>query len=170
MHRRQSWLRHGPNCKQNWKDNENGLPHRLLLLGASTGRECRTARRRYCTENRYHLCLPKALRETRWILSGPRGAASRLGINRSTLQFRMKKLLKKGNVPDTTQRDSPIITQCQATVAKSPPHSSGSCHSELSSHVPSTPRGLSEITEHSRLMMLWGGGPVHNVREAMQRT
>src|SRR5262249_39728506 len=33
-----------------------------------------------------------ALKETRWVLSGPRGAASRLGINRSTLQFRMKKL------------------------------------------------------------------------------
>jgi formate hydrogenlyase transcriptional activator len=32
------------------------------------------------------------LKETRWVLSGPRGAALRLGINRSTLQFRMKKL------------------------------------------------------------------------------
>ena len=32
------------------------------------------------------------LKETRWVLSGPRGAAMRLGINRSTLQFRMKKL------------------------------------------------------------------------------
>jgi formate hydrogenlyase transcriptional activator len=32
------------------------------------------------------------LRDTRWILSGPRGAATRLGLNRSTLQFRMKKL------------------------------------------------------------------------------
>jgi len=32
------------------------------------------------------------LKETRWVLAGPRGAASRLGINRSTLQFRMKKL------------------------------------------------------------------------------
>jgi formate hydrogenlyase transcriptional activator len=32
------------------------------------------------------------LKETGWILSGPRGAAIRLGINRSTLQFRMKKL------------------------------------------------------------------------------
>jgi transcriptional regulator with GAF, ATPase, and Fis domain len=32
------------------------------------------------------------LKETRWVLSGPRGAAARLGINRSTLQFRMKKL------------------------------------------------------------------------------
>ncbi len=32
------------------------------------------------------------LKKTRWVLSGPRGAAVRLGINRSTLQFRMKKL------------------------------------------------------------------------------
>jgi formate hydrogenlyase transcriptional activator len=32
------------------------------------------------------------LQQTRWILSGPRGAANRLGIKRSTLQFRMKKL------------------------------------------------------------------------------
>ena len=33
-----------------------------------------------------------ALKETRWVLSGPRGAATRLGLNRSTLQFRMRKL------------------------------------------------------------------------------
>jgi formate hydrogenlyase transcriptional activator len=32
------------------------------------------------------------LRETRWVLSGPNGAARRLGLNRSTLHFRMKKL------------------------------------------------------------------------------
>ena len=32
------------------------------------------------------------LKQTRWVLSGPRGAATRLGLNRSTLQFRMKKL------------------------------------------------------------------------------
>jgi formate hydrogenlyase transcriptional activator len=32
------------------------------------------------------------LKETRWVLAGPTGAARRLGINRSTLQFRMKKL------------------------------------------------------------------------------
>ena len=32
------------------------------------------------------------LKETRWLVSGPRGAAVRLGMNRSTLQFRMKKL------------------------------------------------------------------------------
>ncbi len=34
----------------------------------------------------------KTLKETRWILSGPSGAAARLGLNRSTLYFRMKKL------------------------------------------------------------------------------
>jgi formate hydrogenlyase transcriptional activator len=32
------------------------------------------------------------LRQTRWVLSGPNGAAARLGLNRSTLYFRMKKL------------------------------------------------------------------------------
>ena len=34
----------------------------------------------------------KTLKETRWVLSGPGGAAARLGLNRSTLYFRMKKL------------------------------------------------------------------------------
>jgi formate hydrogenlyase transcriptional activator len=32
------------------------------------------------------------LKETKWVISGLSGAAERLGINRSTLQFRMKKL------------------------------------------------------------------------------
>jgi formate hydrogenlyase transcriptional activator len=32
------------------------------------------------------------LKETKWVLSGPNGAAARLGLNRSTLQFRMRKL------------------------------------------------------------------------------
>jgi formate hydrogenlyase transcriptional activator len=32
------------------------------------------------------------LKETNWVLSGPQGAATRLGLNRSTLHFRMKKL------------------------------------------------------------------------------
>jgi DNA-binding NtrC family response regulator len=34
----------------------------------------------------------KTLKETQWTLSGPSGAAGRLGLNRSTLYFRMKKL------------------------------------------------------------------------------
>jgi formate hydrogenlyase transcriptional activator len=32
------------------------------------------------------------VKETKWVLAGPNGAAKRLGMNRSTLQFRMKKL------------------------------------------------------------------------------
>jgi formate hydrogenlyase transcriptional activator len=32
------------------------------------------------------------LKEVRWVVGGPNGAAARLGMNRSTLQFRMKKL------------------------------------------------------------------------------
>jgi formate hydrogenlyase transcriptional activator len=32
------------------------------------------------------------LKETQWVLAGPKGAAVRLGLNRSTLAFRMKKL------------------------------------------------------------------------------
>ena len=32
------------------------------------------------------------LKETKWVISGPKGAAARLGMNRCTLQFRMRKL------------------------------------------------------------------------------
>jgi len=32
------------------------------------------------------------LKKTKWVIAGPNGAAERLGMNRSTLQFRMKKL------------------------------------------------------------------------------
>ena len=34
----------------------------------------------------------KILEQTRWVVSGPNGAAARLGIKRSTLYFRMQKL------------------------------------------------------------------------------
>jgi formate hydrogenlyase transcriptional activator len=47
-----------------------------------------------------------ALKATGWTLSGARGAAARLGINRSTLQFRMKKL---GIV--RTSLDAPLPTE-----------------------------------------------------------
>jgi len=32
------------------------------------------------------------VKDTKWVLSGRNGAATRLGVNRSTLQFRMRKL------------------------------------------------------------------------------
>jgi formate hydrogenlyase transcriptional activator len=34
----------------------------------------------------------RALRDTNWVIAGPRGAAARLGIKRTTLQSRMAKL------------------------------------------------------------------------------
>jgi len=43
-------------------------------------------------EEAQRLHILETLKKTGWVLSGPRGAATRLGINRSTLQFRMKKL------------------------------------------------------------------------------
>jgi formate hydrogenlyase transcriptional activator len=39
---------------------------------------------------RKHIVM--TLKETRWVVSGPRGAATRLGLNRATLYFRMKKM------------------------------------------------------------------------------
>lgn len=39
---------------------------------------------------REHIC--KTLEETKWVVAGPRGAAARLGIKRSTLYFRMRQL------------------------------------------------------------------------------
>jgi len=36
--------------------------------------------------------LLNILKETKWVVSGPRGAATVLGMKRSTLQFHMKKL------------------------------------------------------------------------------
>lgn len=36
--------------------------------------------------------IRKTLERTKWVLAGPRGAATRLGMKRSTLQFRMRKL------------------------------------------------------------------------------
>jgi formate hydrogenlyase transcriptional activator len=43
-------------------------------------------------EEAERLHILATLKKTRWVLAGPRGAAARLGLNRSTLQFRMKKL------------------------------------------------------------------------------
>jgi formate hydrogenlyase transcriptional activator len=36
--------------------------------------------------------IVKALEESNWVIAGPKGAAARLGMKRSTLQFRMRKL------------------------------------------------------------------------------
>jgi formate hydrogenlyase transcriptional activator len=36
--------------------------------------------------------IVRTLRETNWVLGGPRGAATRLGLKRTTLQSRMQRL------------------------------------------------------------------------------
>jgi formate hydrogenlyase transcriptional activator len=43
-------------------------------------------------ENADRRHIIQVLNETNWVLSGPNGAAARLGLKRPTLQFRMKKL------------------------------------------------------------------------------
>jgi transcriptional regulator of acetoin/glycerol metabolism len=63
----------------------------LSGLNSSNGASPDGARRRTLEEaEREHILA--TLKETKWLVSGPRGAAARLGMNRSTLQFRMKKL------------------------------------------------------------------------------
>lgn len=56
------------------------------IAPAHNGDRCQTLEE---VERRHILATLKA---TRWVLSGPRGAATRLGLNRSTLHFRMRKL------------------------------------------------------------------------------
>jgi formate hydrogenlyase transcriptional activator len=48
---------------------------------------------------RNHILM--TLKATRWVVSGPRGAAARLGLKRQTLNFRMKKLgiMRPGTEP-----------------------------------------------------------------------
>jgi formate hydrogenlyase transcriptional activator len=53
--------------------------------------------------------IVRTLKETRWVLGGRNGAAARLAINRSTLQFRMKKLgiVRPGREDDAGSASQP---------------------------------------------------------------
>lgn len=65
------------------------VPLAGLQSGAAASRG--SVKRRTLEEaEREHIL--NTLKETKWVVSGARGAASRLGMNRSTLQLRMKKL------------------------------------------------------------------------------
>ena len=55
----------------------------------------------------------RTLKEVRWVVGGPNGAAARLGMNRSTLQFRMKKL---GIVRPGREDDAGLPSQSRAPV------------------------------------------------------
>jgi formate hydrogenlyase transcriptional activator len=54
------------------------------------GRPANTLRDTLSTAERAQIV--KALEESNWVIAGPKGAAARLGMKRSTLQFRMRKL------------------------------------------------------------------------------
>jgi formate hydrogenlyase transcriptional activator len=65
------------------------VPIRDLRAHSAPALNCERRQTLEDVERRHIL---STLRETRWVLSGPRGAAMRLGLNRATLYFRMKKL------------------------------------------------------------------------------
>jgi formate hydrogenlyase transcriptional activator len=62
----------------------NDLPNRAPV-GSTKGRP-------QTLEEAERAHILAALKETKWLIAGPNGAAARLGMNRSTVQFRMKKL------------------------------------------------------------------------------
>ena len=59
----------------------------------------------------------RTLKETKWVLGGPNGAAARLAMNRSTLQFRMKKL---GIVRPGREDDAGVASQSRAHMGWQP--------------------------------------------------
>jgi formate hydrogenlyase transcriptional activator len=62
------------------------LPKRATSTSTSTKSEFRTI-----ADTERDLIL-ETLKKTKWVIAGPNGAAERLGMNRSTLRFRMNKL------------------------------------------------------------------------------
>jgi transcriptional regulator with GAF, ATPase, and Fis domain len=58
--------------------------------GASVLDSLRWLRKRWAEAECSHIVA--TLSDTEWVVAGARGAAVRLGMNQSTLQFRMKKL------------------------------------------------------------------------------
>jgi formate hydrogenlyase transcriptional activator len=65
------------------------VPHRDLQSRITAGHSSEKLETLADVEREH---IRAVLKQTRWVLSGPRGAAARLGMNRSTLYFRMKKL------------------------------------------------------------------------------
>ena len=58
-------------------------------VGASTSKADASAQTLQAVDRRH---IISALEQSNWVLAGPSGAAARLGMKRSTLQFRMRKL------------------------------------------------------------------------------
>ena len=87
----------------NIRELQNLIEHSVILTAGPTLRvplahlnsqaqpKCEgTSNRTLLEAERDHILA--TLKAAKWVISGPRGAAARLGMNRSTLQFRMRKL------------------------------------------------------------------------------
>jgi formate hydrogenlyase transcriptional activator len=66
------------------------VPLSDLQPAATTAKEPTAAAITLADAEREHIV--GALRETGWVLGGPKGAAARLGMKRSTLRWKMKRL------------------------------------------------------------------------------
>jgi formate hydrogenlyase transcriptional activator len=73
-------LSSGPVLRVPLKD----LPNRAVVRSATSSPQTMEE------AERAHILA--TLKEVKWVIAGPNGAAARLGMNRSTVQFRMKKL------------------------------------------------------------------------------
>ena len=79
---------------------DKGVEHGVI-------KERRTWLERKTLEEAERAHILATLKKTRWVMSGPRGAANRLGVKRSSLQHRLKKLGIERPVEDdeATHRD-----------------------------------------------------------------
>jgi formate hydrogenlyase transcriptional activator len=77
------------------------VPHRTITVSRSGQHQT--------LEEAERAHILRTLKETKWVLGGPNGAAARLAINRSTLQFRMKKLgiVRPGREDDADAASQP---------------------------------------------------------------
>jgi formate hydrogenlyase transcriptional activator len=69
---------------------EVALPESKAQAFAATSTQ--TASENISLEDAEREHILRALRDTKWMIGGPRGAAAKLGLNRSTLQSKMRRL------------------------------------------------------------------------------
>ena len=69
---------------------EVALPESKTQAFAATSTQ--TASENISLEDAEREHIIRALRDTKWMIGGPRGAAAKLGLNRSTLQSKMRRL------------------------------------------------------------------------------
>jgi transcriptional regulator with GAF, ATPase, and Fis domain len=70
-------------CSMNWRTGD-------LQVAAATADEPPVTAVTLADAEREHIL--GVLRDTRWVVGGPNGAAARLGMKRTTLQWKMKQL------------------------------------------------------------------------------